>query len=96
MKDQFIWINIEQVNNRRRWRLYYRMFIRYEYNKNDYKIIALDLSWQRELDADPKAIQWIEFVGQIKKLNVNGNVTDTGNEQSMFVLTILEKIREKQ
>ena len=67
------------------------MLIRYEYNKNDYKIIALDLSRQRESDANPKAIQWIEFVGQIKKLNVNGNVTDTGNEQSMFVLTILEK-----
>ena len=62
----------------------------YEYNKNHYRLIAIDLSRQKELDADPKAIQQIEFVGQLKNLdgiNVDGT-------QSMFVLTILEKIKE--
>ena len=29
--------------------------------------MALDLSRQKELDADPKTIQQIEFVGQLKK-----------------------------
>ena len=44
---------------------------------------------------DKKAIQQIEFAGQLKKLDDNGsNATDGGNDQSMFVLTILEKIKE--
>ena len=36
-------------------------------SKNHYRLIAVDLSRQKELDADPKAIQQIEFVGQLKK-----------------------------
>ena len=57
--------------------------------------MAVDLSRQKELDADPKAIQQIEFVGQLKKLDNNYNATDeVGNDQSMFRLTILEKIKE--
>ena len=36
----------------------------YDYIKNHYRFIALDLSRQNELDADPKPIQQIEFVGQ--------------------------------
>ena len=55
----------------------------------------MDLSRQKELDADPKAIQQIEFVGQLKKLDAEDNATDAGdNDQSMFVLIILEKINE--
>ena len=61
---------------------------------NNYRLIAVDLSLQKELDGDPKAIQQIKFVGQLKKLGDDGNVTDTGNDQSMFILTILEKIKE--
>ena len=38
----------------------------YEYIKNRYKLIAIDLSRQKESDAGPKAIQQIEFVGQLK------------------------------
>ena len=49
---------------------------------------------QKELDADPKAIQQIELAGQLKKLDTNGNATNAGNDQSMFVLTISEKIKE--
>ena len=64
----------------------------YAYIKNNYRLIAADLSRQKELDADPKAIQQVEFVGQLKKLDREDNVTDaTGNDQSMLVLTILEK-----
>ena len=62
----------------------------YEYIKSHYRLIAVDLSRQNELGADPKAIQLIEFVGQLK--NVDGiNVDGT---QKMFVLIILEKIKE--
>ena len=34
--------------------------------KNHYRLIAVDLSRQKELDADPKTIQQIEFVGQLR------------------------------
>ena len=38
----------------------------YDYIKNHYRLIAVDLSRQKELDADPKAIEQIEFVRQLK------------------------------
>ena len=44
---------------------------------------------QKELDTDPKAIQQIDFVEQLK----NPGDAVAANE-SMFVLTILEKIKE--
>ena len=66
----------------------------YDYIRNHYSLIAVDLSRQKELDADPKVIQPIEFVGQLKKLDDNDNATDEGNDQSMFILTILEKKKE--
>ena len=61
----------------------------YDYIKNHYRLIAVDLSRQKELDADPKAIQQIEFIRQLK----NPENAIVANE-SMFVLTILEKIKE--
>ena len=36
------------------------------YIKNHYRLIAVDLSRKEEIDADPKAIQQIVFVGQSK------------------------------
>ena len=61
----------------------------YDYIQNLYRLIAVDLSRQKVLDANSKAIQQIEFIGQSK---------NPGNEilvnESMFVLTILEKIKE--
>ena len=38
----------------------------YKYIKNHYKLVAFDLSRQKELGADPKAIKHIELVGQLK------------------------------
>ena len=58
----------------------------YEYIKNHLRLIAVNLSRQKELDADPKAIQEIKFVGQLKSAYyaiVDG--------EPMFVSTILEK-----
>ena len=42
------------------------------------------LSRQKELDADPKAIQHIELVGHLKKLDANYNAADAGKDQSML------------
>ena len=39
----------------------------YNYFKENYKLIAIDLSKQQKLDADPKAIQQINFTGNLEK-----------------------------
>ena len=59
----------------------------YEYIKNNYRLRAVDLSRQIELDADPKAIQQIRLVRQLK--DIDGINTD--GAESMFILRILEK-----
>ena len=41
----------------------------YSYFKKYYKLIAIDLSKQQELDADPKAIQQINFSGNLENDN---------------------------
>ena len=49
------------------------------------------MSWQNELDADSKTIQQIEFVEELKKLDDDD---DNNGAESMFILTILEKVKE--
>ena len=39
----------------------------YNYFNNNYKMIAINLSKQQALDADPKAIQQINFTGNLEK-----------------------------
>ena len=53
----------------------------YQYFKNHYNLIAIDLSRQKKLDADPRAIQQTEFYGML-----------TIKSQ---VCTVLEKSKEK-
>ena len=62
-------------------------------SKKYYRFITTNLSRQEELDADPKAIYQIEFIGQLKKLDDNYNATDPGNDESMLGLTILKKAK---
>ena len=52
----------------------------YQYFLNHYKLIAVDQSKQKELDADPRATQQIEFCGML----------DTNSQ----VQTVLEKSKE--
>ena len=52
----------------------------YQYFKEHYNLITIDLSKQKELDADSRAIQQIEFYGVLKT-----------NSQ---VCTVLEKSKE--
>ena len=52
----------------------------YKYFKENYQLISVDLSKQKELDADPRAIQQIEFYGML----------DTNSQ----VCTVLEKSNE--
>ena len=44
----------------------------YTYFKENYKLIAIDLRKQQELDADPKAIQQINFTANLDRV---GNTT---------------------
>ena len=54
----------------------------YPYFKENYKMIAIDLSRQNELDADPRAIQQINFTA---------NLARAGNTAIFF---IIEKAKE--
>ena len=38
----------------------------YQYFKDHYQLIAVDLSKEKELDADPRAIEQIEFYGKLE------------------------------
>ena len=52
----------------------------YQYFKDQYRLIAVNLSKQKELDADLRAIQQIEFYGMLNT--------------SSQVCTVLEKSKE--
>ena len=43
------------------------MFVSYDCTKNQHKLIVIDLSRLKQLDADPKAIAQINFGGANKK-----------------------------
>ena len=57
----------------------------YNYFRKHYKLIAVDLSKQKELDADPRAIQQIEF-----KYLLESN--DDNNSTIYWVLENLKKV----
>ena len=62
----------------------------YDYIRNHNTLTEADLSRQKESDADPKAIQQTECVGQLK----NADGINADGTQNMFVLATLEKIEE--
>ena len=64
-------------------------FLDYDYIKNHYRLIVVDLSRQKTLDADPEALPQIKFVGLLR----NRDNAIVANE-SMFALKILEKLKE--
>ena len=61
-------------------------------SKKHHKLISFDLSRQKELDIDPKAIQQIDLVGQLK--NIDGINAD--GAEFMVILAIFEKKIKKQ
>ena len=66
----------------------------YEYIKNHYRLIAVDLRRRKKIDVVTKAIQSKKFVGQLQKIDDNITATDKGKDESMFALTFLEKMKE--
>ena len=53
----------------------------YEYIKNHYRLIAVDLRRRKKIDAVTKAIQSKKFVGQLQKIDDNITATDKGNDE---------------
>ena len=52
----------------------------YEYFKDHYQLIAIDLSRQKELDADSRAIQQIEFYKMLKTNSQVGKVLEKSKD----------------
>ena len=52
---------LKKCNDWKIRRLYYRILLDFNYFGKHCKLVAVDLSKQKELDADPRAIQQIEF-----------------------------------
>ena len=57
----------------------------FDYFEKNYRIIAVDLSKQKALDADSRAIQQIIFTGQIKA---------TVSKTRIIIFYVLEKSKE--
>ena len=74
-----------KINNRREKDYTTGCLLDYDYIKSHYRLIAVDLSRKKQLDADPKPFQQIEFTRQLKKLDDDGNATEAADDQSMFV-----------
>ena len=55
----------------------------YDYFNKHYKLIAVDLSKQKELDADPRAIQQIELKYMLEK---NSNIYRVLKKSKEFIL----------
>ena len=63
----------------------------YNYFKNYYKMIAIDLSKQQALDADPKAIQQINLTGNLA-LNLNTTMFLIIEEAKEIVLDFSQEL----
>ena len=55
----------------------------YSYFKENYKLIAIDLSKQQALDADPRAIQQIDFTANLDRI---------GNTKLFFIIEETKEI----
>ena len=73
-------------------KIYHKMFVELWLNENHYRLIVGDLSRQRELNTDPKTVNQMEFVAQLKKLDNNGlAILNVCDKKSMFILSIFKK-----
>ena len=54
--------------------------LHYNYFKTYYKMIAIDLSKQEALDADPKAMQQINYTGNLERRTTIFFIIEEGKE----------------
>ena len=62
--------NIRKITTGQRYDYATVSLLDYNYLKNYYKMIAIDSSKQQALDADPKAIQQINFTGNLENQSI--------------------------
>ena len=55
----------------------------YPYSKDNYKMIAIDLSKQQVLDANPRKIQQINFIANLGRV---GNTTNLSSKKKKLFL----------
>ena len=79
---------IRNITTRKRDDYTTRCLSDYQYFKDHYQLFAVDLSKQKELDADPRAIQQIEFNGMLK---TNSDVCTVFEESKETVLEIYKE-----
>ena len=65
-KNEIIYDNIRKIAAGQVCNYTTGCLLDYPYLKENYKIIAIDLSKQQVFDADPKAIQEINFIGNLE------------------------------
>ena len=75
-KDLITFENIQKIANDQRDDYTTGCLLDYNYFKHFYKMIAIDLSKQQDLDAGPKAIQQINFTGNL----------ETAGQKTMFFI----------
>ena len=56
----------------------------YSYFEDTYKIIAVDLSKQQALDADPRAIQQINFTENLDRGEIQGSTLFLKKQKKLF------------
>ena len=61
----------------------YNYFLGYNYFKKCYKMIAIDLSKQQALDSDPKAIQQMNFTGNVENQSTIFFLIEEGKETGL-------------
>ena len=61
----------------------------YSYFKEHYKLIAINLSKQQKIYADPKSIQQISFTGNVKKNAAISLITEKAKDFSKGTVKVL-------
>ena len=66
--------------------------LNYQYFKDHYNLVVFDLSKQKELDADSRAIQQIEFHGMLKTNSQACTVLEKSKETMLEFYKGTEKV----
>ena len=87
--DKATYENIRKITTGQRDDYTTGCLLDYAYFKKYYKMIAVDLSKQQALDADPKAIQQIDFTGNTRFYFILEEAKETVFEFSQGTVKVL-------
>ena len=84
-KDKVTYENIRKIATGRGDDYTTGCLLDYIYFKNYYKMIAVDLTKQQVLDADPKAIQQINFTTNLVEQEIQGFISFLKKQKKLFL-----------